>query len=299
VVGPIEDSPALRIEPRCTLGCGGPGEDPFPDDDGLWLGPWVSPAECATYSDADVDGLGDFCEEELAEAFSPELYYWKRDNVDGEPKWAAMPWLWGRVRIFYALSYYEDLGPVISICPTIGNDWLDCWPHYGDSEAIVIDVGYNDDSQHWYLEALHLSRHGSWDTWYPGDIYFDDKNLGYPRVWVARKKHANYISDHECDNGEPDVPFPLQPLVEGIDDCESTETKRPVVHGFNNLGSFLYHTSSQGCFLTTSTKQAYQGQEECYWSGDKFRGWVTAAPNSDPYINWLKDAGFGNVGPQF
>lgn len=163
----------------------------------------------------------------------------------------------------------------------------------------MLDIKFEDITEHWVLVKAHMSRHESWDTYWAdsvfptADLFYPDVNLGYPRIWVARQKHANYPSDSACDDGGPTLPFPLSLLVAGIDDCNSTRPKRPDRFDAWNLGSYDIHQPSQDCYQTITTIQAYQGQTECYWSDTlHFRGWVTAAPNSDPYIDQLGDAAF-------
>ncbi len=148
-------------------------------------------------------------------AFGPELYYDRFDNVRGEPKWAAMLSSEFTVRVFYALAYYRDLGPVVDVCLQVGDDWFDCFPHWGDSEVIVLDVTYDFETDHWVLSELHLSRHTSTDHYGASSFTYTDKLFGYPRIFVSRQKHANYRNDEDCDNGEPDgIPFPLSLIVQ-------------------------------------------------------------------------------------
>jgi hypothetical protein len=162
------------VEPMCQLGCIDPPVDPSPGEPGYWI-PYTSPAECIGYTDRDQDGFGDYCELRVAEAFSPELYYNRWDNVGYEPKWAAQPlhdlYIGSFVRLFYALSYYKDDGPVgvaNDFCDTWSDLFPDCRPHWGDSEAIVLDVVYEPEEHHWKLARAHLSRHQHWDTYFTG-----------------------------------------------------------------------------------------------------------------------------------
>ena len=73
----------------CELGCIDP--DPNPNAPGYYLGSGMTDEACYwnNYTDGDQDGLGDFCEKNLAAAFAPELYYYSGDNVKREPRWAA------------------------------------------------------------------------------------------------------------------------------------------------------------------------------------------------------------------
>lgn len=141
-VGPI--SAAGGITPMCQLGC--VEVDSYPTKPGVFLGSGVTPETCVNggYTDADQDGLGDFCEEQLSYAFRPELYHSSADNVGREPYWVARVLDEDRVRIGYLLSYYRDEGCPAWVChlpcPT-------CDPsaagHNGDSEGIYLDLYYH------------------------------------------------------------------------------------------------------------------------------------------------------------
>jgi hypothetical protein len=113
-VGPISASGG--ITPLCQLGC--VEEDPNPRAPGVFLGSGVTPDNCIMggYTDADQDGLGDLCEEQLSYAFLPELYYYSGDDVRREPYWVARGLNGDRVRIGYLFSYYRDLGCPMRDC---------------------------------------------------------------------------------------------------------------------------------------------------------------------------------------
>lgn len=114
------------------------------------------------------------------------------------------------------------------------------------------------------------------------ELYHPDGNIqGYPRVWVARQKHANYRSDHDCDWGGP------VDVLQWVDDCDSTKTKRPILTTATNLGSDASPQTRTDCF----TSPVLFGIE-CYWTGLRFNGWEVATPNSGPYRDKLAAAGF-------
>lgn len=82
---PDPTSPRALIGPLCQLGC--VETDPNPSAPGVFLGSGVTPMQCFgdMQTDADADGMGDFCEKSLAAAFAPELKYYSADNVGREP----------------------------------------------------------------------------------------------------------------------------------------------------------------------------------------------------------------------
>jgi len=157
--------------------------------------------------DADVDGLKDQCEQELAAAFRPTLLFSQSEMCLGyEPYWAAKPYhpteSPSTVSLFYAIGYYMDCGSPNMFCPI-----ADCAPHTGDSEFIIVDVYYEGYGT-WKVKRAVLSAHfgtehdetvalgatgleySSWDTY-----------LGKIQVWSAKYKHANYASKSRCDRG--------------------------------------------------------------------------------------------------
>lgn len=148
----------------------------------------------SAYNDLDQDGVGDFCEEQIAFAFRPELAYWHGDLVGREPYWAGMEFGAGVVRIAYLLSYYIDDGVDSPLCPS----WPDlCAGHYGDSEWILLDIAYVQSTQHWILRVAYYSEHNGFNFYgqspkgYPMALVYPDRNGGYPRSYVAISKHAN------------------------------------------------------------------------------------------------------------
>lgn len=149
-VGPESASgPALvNIVPMCQLGC--VDVDPSPDSSGIFIGA-SNPEQCAADTDSDQDGLTDFCEKNLAQAFAPELRFWSADEMGREPKWAAR-WLdpgQTTVRVIYLISYYRDAGGSAWVCSMPTPWWTEsCFGHNGDSEVVALDVTYHAESSH-------------------------------------------------------------------------------------------------------------------------------------------------------
>ncbi|HEX2219930.1 MAG TPA: hypothetical protein VHG35_14090, partial [Gemmatimonadales bacterium] len=62
-------------------------------------------------------------------------------------------------------------------------------------------------SRHWLLEQAIYSAHGFYNLYprffsaYPS-MNFPARTGGYPRAFVALRKHALYRSNTECDDGE-------------------------------------------------------------------------------------------------
>lgn len=149
----------LESSITCQLGC--VEVDPYPSSPGIFLGSGVTQDVCFDgQTDADADGLGDFCEKNLAEAFAPEMIYNNTDDIRRESYWAAKP-NGTKVRVFYALAYYFDLGltgfdywecKAVSLWELIG----ECDGHHGDSEHVVLDLYYVPSTQHWLLDKAHL-----------------------------------------------------------------------------------------------------------------------------------------------
>jgi hypothetical protein len=133
-----------RVSPLCQLGCADP--DPFPEAPGIFVGNLLSDDNClgAGWSDYDLDGLADLCEEQLAWAFRPELSYFSEDYVDREPRWVARPLGTDSVRIGYLFSYYRDMGD-----NQLGGG------HWGDSERLWVDLWYDSGTKHWVTGQLY------------------------------------------------------------------------------------------------------------------------------------------------
>lgn len=284
----------------CQLGCVDP--DPEPDGAGIFLGEAITAQYClgSGGTDLDGDGLRDFCEKLLSQAFAPELRYSIDDDIRGEPYWAARKVNNNTVRIAYLFSYYQDFGAInptacraevtsfiwvfFGVPAVFGLDPDEvCNPHNGDSEYVVFDVYYEGESGHWVLGDAWYARHNWVRHFYrtggaaPDELTYPANYGGYPVVWVARRKHASYESQSACDEGGP--------LIAGIitppeDACDGTYlSKRLPWSNYWNLGSTAHHLNGLDCVQSRDPTYEYsgQGRQECYWSVQSFRGWV---PNS-------------------
>jgi hypothetical protein len=268
-------------------------QDPSPSAPGIFLGSGATPAACLgqQQNDLDGDGVGDYCEIWLATGFAPELYYAHTDDVRGEPRWAIRkvsveP---ASVEIAYLLSYYLDRGSHELLCQTTLPPPIyphPCAGHYGDSEAILLFVEYDYASQHWVLKRARLSQHGNLNSFgagpkgYPAQFVYPGQRGGYPRVFVAVGKHANYASDWACDNG----------AHLDYDECNSDTTARVAVTANGDVGSSMYHRLD--CVLSANPLYS-MNPPECYWTGARFGGWQSGAqPSADPYGPLLTANGF-------
>lgn len=273
----------------------GPGatDDPAPSAPGIFLGsdaPGPGAAGgCFDHAqpDADRDGLSDGCEVALAAAFAPELAYNTSDSLGREERWAAIPWTVADgtqgVRLAYLLSYYIDLG-------TVGctDGLVACGGHYGDSEAIWLDLAYDPASRHWVLDRAEYSEHADAavvtrdSAGYPTALEYPVHAGGYPRAYVARQKHANYATEAMCDAGQ----F-------GADECRSNATARVRAGGAtagpgSNLGSRAVRLED----CVPSVNPVLAGRTECYWTVRPFGGWQGREPTADPYAPKLAAHGF-------
>jgi hypothetical protein len=216
----------------------------------------------------------------LAAAFAPDLYSGHSDRVDREPHWVAQPRGTNRVRIGYLLSYHVDGGTTNPLCQNPIADGP-CAGHYGDSEAIWLDVYYN--GVHWVLDTARYSAHGDLNTYgrglgaYPGILTYPSHPGAYPRSWVSYNKHANYANDALCDAGG----------LFGFDSCISGASTRVYAGGNVNLGSRAYHTALQDCMTSSDPVYSGNGQIECYWTQRRFAGWTGGIPSSDAYSDPL------------
>ena len=285
-LGPI--SARGGITPMCQLGC--VEEDSFPMKPGVFLGSGVTPDNClwGTYTDADQDNLGDFCEKQVAAAFAPELAYGSGDNVSGEPRWAARIVGDDVIRIAYLFSYYVDLGtdPAVHWPCSVAWGEAACSGHYGDAETVVLDVSYDSQYKHWVLRNAWYSQHHSFEHFatgpkgYPSALYYPSRAGAHPRTYVAYGKHANYASQFSCENGQ----F-------GFDDCLPDTYVRIQAAGNANVGSSSVHLID--CVPSANPLYAQNGNE-CYWSPQDFGGWQGGAqPDSDTrYLHHLTAFGF-------
>ena len=223
--------PAVAFDENCNpliQYCEDPGGGggPPPTPPGIALGisqQYCHVATAGTLPDADGDNINDTCEYQLAAAFAPMLVH----GSEHEPGWnitLSLPGIPGEylfavgkgnggypARIAYLPAYYKDGGDLYFGSAT----------HSGDSEFIMVDLGYNAQTGRWYTARVFLSAHcgsmlfgifnGSMNCqWYgPDDFeYVDAVRWGAPVVWVADQKPANYRTFSACQGGT------------GIDRCD-------------------------------------------------------------------------------
>lgn len=294
-----------ETDPNCNGGGGGGGgfaTDPNPSAPGYWMGTTVTPATCisptgAGINDTDDDGTNDYCEELLAFKFRPALVFSALDcNLGMEPYWAAkaFPNQGNLIRVAYLFSYYQDCGlQDPSLLASIGctgavtvvrlatfnstdavaatEDEL-CNGHAGDSEFLTVDLRYDATSQHWYVaQALFSAHYPSGNSARPSTagIDYPEHFGGYPRVWVAEGKHANYVSRSACNSGG----------TLGSDTCESNPNvdTRIRYSAFYNVGSATRNAINTGTCVTGGLLVQYYPENygsECYWvNGRNFTGW--------------------------
>lgn len=153
--------------------------------------------------------------------------------------------------------------------------------HSGDSEWIIVEIRYSNVYLHWYTSALVTSAHygtpaeGTRRVTYQSGIEWADRDGGYPRVWVAANKHANYASRSWCNAGRG--PFGL-----AHDNCDanSPDVARVEFLPGRNIGSVQVNfISHQSC--VPSTQPAFFPGVECFWRPDggsnvptSFQGWL-------------------------
>ena len=301
------------------------GSDPHPEAVGVYIASTITASACTggEMQDTDLDGLADLCEQTLADAFDPWLRYNSSDIAWGkEASYAGKPY-WRNgilvVRILYMPSYYYDAGTFDVNCL---QGLFDCAGHYGDSEAIVLEVYYNAATQHWILNDAVLSHHTSYTMAYGnshsdfaegnpifhipvnGDSALVDKAVtmesyptdvtythggrlgGAPDVWVAVNKHSNYVNQSDCTAGG-----------HGTDRCSADAWEQMWLHdkyvGSRNVGSDVVHLMD--CVPARIPPTSYWGYQECYWTGVNFAGWSgISAPVSPGYRVRLTAWGFGN-----
>lgn len=210
-----------------------PPEDPCPDCPGVYLGEQINPSSCtdSTIGDPDQDGLDSWCEYQIARSFRPLLstnYYDK--DLSREPYWAVRlgehsNW----VTVIYLFGYHQDNGNDFG-CPQTSPGYCD--GHFGDSEFIVMTIAYGNINDHWALEQAFLSAH--WNTSVNSsehvlhdELSYPSNRRWYPRIYVARDKHANYKSKDACNAGA----LWTDTCVNNLDDV------RFAINRYRNVGS--------------------------------------------------------------
>jgi hypothetical protein len=255
-----------KLGPDCELGCIPPDEGdpdaPLPGP-GIFLGVGVTDKTCfiGPMNDIDQDGLSDFCEKNLAAAFAPQLAMTKgSDNLGREPKFAIerIPNTL-KARVMYLLSYYVDRGAATAWCYNNIVPRSACESHDGDSEWIALDLWYNTTTKRWLLDYGHLSAHTGVNrvprgtSQYPTAFFYPGGLGGYPRVYVAYQKHANYASDAACDSGS----------IIGTDECHADLFQRVSAGENVNIQSRAVHRLDQDCWPSTNPIYSSNGIKEC------------------------------------
>lgn len=279
-------------------------EDPNPSAPGFWVAndPYSgqfsreeTPQTCykdvnPNIVDTDEDWLDQECEYKLANAFAPiQQNSHLEECSGGEPVWAAKYFPNAqRVRIAYMLAYYQDCG---------------AWGtgHLGDSEMVMVEVGYNSVTMHWEVIQLWLSAHYqgeflgvsgdnsrflNWDlAEYPTSGFFSyNRSRGRPRVWVSRNKHANYRSQQECNSFQDVCTAPPQVVA-------YYTFMRPE----RNAGS--RHVDLIGCpTLYSMWDNAGSGRAECFYTSRRFNGWYASGSGVSPYRDVLMSNKFEKMG---
>lgn len=265
-----------------------PAGNPSGEAPGIWLGNGVTPSACFNgiqirRGDAERDGLADACEFALARAFAPYMQFdhgealvkfpdgTNRHCAEGEPYWAAKLFdEFGVVNIVYMMAYYKDCGEA----------FIPFDAHSGDSELIRLSVVYNNATQHWELTQAYLSAHAGTRTDAsvyagPSELEYPIRDRAFPKIWVARNKHANYRSFADCENG-PDFPAPNTDSCD--EDLRYLQARFPVRAGRNvQVGMCV-----PSLFIPTSTR--------CEWFMRvpvPFSGWLGGSDVSSPYPTLL------------
>lgn len=256
--------------------------DPAPGAPGVWLGHAVDGRYCyANFNsfirDDDHDWLADDCEYQLAKAFAPALAMSPNDRCKlGEPYWAAKYFPndparnWGEfVRIAYMPAYYED-------CSEVGEN------HWGDSEFLMIGLQYNKFTQHWEVRDAYLSAHAgaqtnSSDYVVRTNLEYPTWPLTYPRIWISRGKHANYISRDACNRG-----------ALGFDTCSDNQPLgRMKIYKARNAGSPFLDRFPSGV-ASRNAMYSQNGQLEYFYNRRNFKGWqATSESGVTPYHDYL------------
>lgn len=288
-------------------GC--PEDPPPPPGPGYHMGAATTPDFCfsstgAGINDADYDGMDDGCEQRLAAQFSPSISAAPASFDCGptiEPYWAVkyFPGPSNLVRIAYLLAYRRDCGTtgigtallaklftVITLNGFINNaarsfglDFSLDDPgagHSGDSEWVMVNVRYNTFTTRWALVSVKFSAHdgtvvSGTKEWPVGNIEIPGGSIsgGFPRVWVALNKHANYVSRASCNAGRG-------PGGLAHDNCDPSipDSYRLPFNYLRNVGSRQKSLINAGTCVQSVQPAFYPGTE-CFWNRtDTFDGWL-------------------------
>ena len=279
-------------------GGGGGTTDPDSSAPGYWLGVNTGPSRCYSatgggINDVDHDHFDEWCETLIAQRFAPLLRFSPYDcNVGMEPRWAANYFPSQQVvRVGYLLSYYLDCGQEASLCawsqPFVAQN--DCLGHEGDSEFVIVDIVWDESTQHWKANRAFLSAHfdesdgflgfgGDFSTlasW--SSLEFPEKSRGYIKAWVAEGKHGNYRTQSDCNAGG----------AGGADDCTRHTgqylASRVAVLNNRNVGSPTVHLID--CTQAAGIEAPFRPGTECYWTSPRFQGWYVESGGSVSVAN--------------
>lgn len=267
----------VPVEDPDQEGCREPVADLCSDCPGIHVG-WSldqcvqSGSKTLWFVDRDEDTVDDWCEYDLAYEFRPQLVFMPDCNWDaglnrmgGEYFFAAsisrgsvkFPQR-GAVRLIYMPAYYHDCG--------LGAEDEEAFdrPHSGDSEFIIIDLGFDKGTNHWLTSAVFLSAHceeitgAKCQEWPPSAFLWVAERVGAPFVYVAERKHANYPSVGEClwfercSSSGPTYRYPIW-------------TSANIGQGLAQLVNCTQGLSSRG--------MKDPGVGECLWTSSRFNGW--------------------------
>ena len=179
--------------------------------------------------------------------------------------------------IFYAFGYHRDHG-------YFGG----AGAHNGDSEFLVFELlPPTVRNKAWLLTRAYLSAHRGKN---PGDssVLVNGGSLqtgweGRPLIWVAKNKHANYVSQSACGVG-----------AGHLDDCDNnTLTTWFMVRDYGNLGQINNRTYPSPPACAVPSRAISTSNKECYWSYGRFYGWQGPGDGSATgYQDILYDFGF-------
>lgn len=267
------------VDPHC-INDPAPG-DPSPGQPGYYLGPDFSYYACTEgISDADRDGLADFCEYQLALAFRPELMMSQQEPAPGREEYWAATLLGGNVVIVYMFGYYQDNGDPGCLDGIFGLG--KCGGHWGDNEFTVVYLGFENETQHWELNGQYFAAH--WrsgmcvvdliDCDFSGFRFRDDlyypkgEQFTYTKVWIARSKHAAYASRSACNGG----------AVGNSDDCsDNVSIGRFHVNTNRNVGSLQYQFIDE---VRSINNPLTRPGKESFWTDLPFCGWSVSDTGS-------------------
>jgi len=253
----------------------------------LWLA-----LGCQPGPDADLDGVPDACEMELARRFAPVLAVSPRAcNWDADAELLVGGYLFGVApieggfRVLYLPAYAQDCGWSGPKCLL---RWRGgCDPHPADSEFLAVDVsevGGELKASRVFLSAHCFGRSQDDCRWH------DAAELEWmgdaPLVWVAEGKNANYGSRSACDAGHW-----------GFDTCDrnSRAVRFPALAAGHNIGSwqvpFPEHLADRPCVRAEELATAGLGSgSECIWTDEEFRGWhARDTPGVTGYARYLRE----------